>query len=72
MRTWSATFLASLVLLIFAYVTFIKENPVSGWWWVLAVFFLIQIILHDAVEDYNTEGEEPEEPEMDQDLKDDE
>jgi hypothetical protein len=69
MRTWSATFLASFVMGLFAYVTFIKENPVSGWWWTLAVFFLIQIILHDAVEDYNTEGNESD---MDQDSKDDE
>jgi hypothetical protein len=55
MRTWSATFLASFVMGLFAYVTFIKENPVSGWWWIMAVFFLIQIFLHDAVEEYNDE-----------------
>jgi len=60
MRTWSATFLASFVMGLFAYVTFIKENPVSGWWWALAVFFLIQIILHDAVEDYNDEDTDEE------------
>jgi len=55
MRTWSATFLAMFVMALFAYVTFIKENPVSSWWWLLGVFFLIQIFLHDAVEDYSEE-----------------
>ena len=68
MRTWSATFLASLVLLIFAYVTFIKENPVSGWWCVLAFIFLTQIILNDASDDCNTESEES----IDPDSTDDE
>lgn len=48
MRTWSATFLASFVMGLFAYVTFIKENPASPWWWVFAMFILISIFIHDA------------------------
>jgi len=55
MRTWSATILAIFVLGCFTYVTFIKENPVSPWWWLLGFMFFTQIILHDAVEDYKDE-----------------
>jgi len=58
MRTWSATVLAMFVLGIFTYVTFIKENPVSPWWWILGFLFFVQIVLHDAVEDYNKEDED--------------
>ena len=58
MRTWSATFLASFVMGLFAYVTFIKENPVSSWWWVLAIFILISIFMHDADDIEYKENEE--------------
>ncbi|NBW57712.1 hypothetical protein EBR43_08005 [bacterium] len=58
MRTWKATFLVMFVMALFAYLTFIKENPISCWWWVLGVFFIIQTYLHDAVEDYSEEIED--------------
>jgi hypothetical protein len=63
MRTWSATFLASFVMGLFAYVTFIKENPVSSWWWVLAIFILISIFMHDADDIEYQENEEENEEE---------
>jgi hypothetical protein len=58
MRTWKATFLVMFVMALFAYLTFIKENPISYWWWVLGVFFIMQTYLHDAVEDYSEEIED--------------
>lgn len=63
MRTWKATFLVIFVMGLFTYLTFIKENPISSWWWVLGVFFIVQTYLHDAVEDYS---EEPEEEDQDE------
>jgi len=55
MRTWKATFLVMFTMSLFTYLTFIKETPISCWWWVLGVFFILQTYLHDAVEDYNEE-----------------
>jgi hypothetical protein len=43
---------------LFTYLIFLKENPISSWWWVLGVFFIIQTYLHDAVEDYSEEPEQ--------------
>lgn len=60
MRTWKATFLVIFTMGLFAYLTFIKENPISSWWWVLGVFFIVQTYLHDAVEDYSEEAPDEE------------
>jgi hypothetical protein len=74
MRTWGATFIISIVICLFGYVTFIKENPVSGWWWFLGVFLIIQVYLHDAVEDYTQDGQDEDEDvgEQEKDSKQDE
>jgi len=63
MKTWKATFLVIFIMSLFTYITFLKENPVSCWWWVLGAFFIFQTYMHDVPDEYLDETKEDEKDE---------